>query len=84
MSDTLTDLPNIGPATAGDLARLGITRPSDLKGQDPDGLYSKLCRIDGMPHDICTRDVFAAAISYVNGGDALKWWEFSRRRKESQ
>lgn len=77
----LTDLPNVGPATAGDLACLGIHEPHDLATQDPDDLFQKLYRVDGRSHDICTRDIFAAAIAFVNTGEARPWWEFSRERK---
>jgi predicted flap endonuclease-1-like 5' DNA nuclease len=32
---TLEDIPNVGPAVAADLRRLGITAPADLLGRDP-------------------------------------------------
>lgn len=79
----LTDLPYVGPATAGDLKRLGITRPSDLVDKDPREMYETLCRKDGRPHDICTLDVFASAIYFVNCGKVRPWWEFSRDRKKT-
>ena len=31
----LEDIPNVGPAVAADLRRLGITAPADLLGRDP-------------------------------------------------
>jgi hypothetical protein len=31
----LEDIPNVGPAVAADLRRLGITAPGDLPGRDP-------------------------------------------------
>ncbi|MBI3271482.1 MAG: mitomycin resistance protein [Planctomycetes bacterium] len=77
----LLQLPNVGPATAGDLLRLGITRKEELAGRDPDRLYDALCRIDGAPHDVCLRDVFAALVAFANGGPALPWWSFSAERK---
>jgi predicted flap endonuclease-1-like 5' DNA nuclease len=36
---TLEEIPNVGPAVAADLRRLGITSPADLLGRDPYVLY---------------------------------------------
>ncbi len=77
----LREIPNVGPAIAGDLLRLGIAGRADLVGQDPDALYERLCQMDGPRHDPCVLDVFAAAVSYANGEPAQPWWVFSRRRK---
>lgn len=77
----LQRIPNVGPAIADDLLRLGITDLGALAGQDSDALYERLCRIDGVRHDPCMRDVLAAVVSYANGEPAQPWWLFSRRRK---
>ena len=42
---TLEDIPNVGPAVAADLRRLGITAPTDLLGRNPYAMYDDLCRI---------------------------------------
>lgn len=81
MSDALTSIPNVGPAVARKLGRLGITHPEELRGRDPDALYARLCALDGRRHDPCLLDTFVAAVSYANGGRARAWWEFSRERK---
>jgi hypothetical protein len=39
---TLEDIPNVGPAVAADLRRLGLTAPADLLGRDPYALYEDL------------------------------------------
>jgi Pathogenicity locus len=80
-SRALQQIPNIGPAMAADLIRLGITSSQDLADQNPDVLYTRLCRLDGVRHDPCVHDVFAAAVSFANGGPPEPWWFFSRRRK---
>lgn len=80
----LQRIPNVGPAIADDLLRLGITDLDALAGQDADALYERLCRVDGVRHDPCMRDVFAAVVSYANGEPAQPWWIFSRRRKERE
>jgi hypothetical protein len=77
----LQTLPNIGPAIARKLLRLGIERPEDLRGHDPEALFTRLCALDGYRHDPCLLDTFVAAVSYVNGAPARPWWHYSRLRK---
>lgn len=80
----LCQLPNVGPATAADLVRLGIHRPEDLADQDPDALHRRLAELDGHAHDPCVRDVLEAAIVHVRDGITRPWWFYSRRRKEAE
>ncbi len=77
----LRAIPNVGPAIAGDLIRLGITRLEDVAGRDPDEMYGALCALDGVRHDPCVRDVFAAVVTYANGEEARPWWAFTPARK---
>jgi hypothetical protein len=77
----LIDIPNVGPSVAGDLRRLGISEPARLAGKDPLVLYRKLARLDGAAHDPCLLDTFMAAVEYMEGGPARKWWEYTERRK---
>ena len=77
----LQKIPNIGPAMADDLLRLGISTADDLVDRDPDELYDELCLVDGTRHDPCVRDVFAAAIDFARGGPARPWWHFTPERK---
>jgi len=77
----LQEIPNVGPAIARDLLRLGMTCTADLAGQDSDALYSRLCAIDGVRHDPCVLDTFTAVVAYANGEPAQPWWFFSRQRK---
>ena len=80
MSD-LTSVPNIGPAVARKLRRLGIEEPEDLAGQDGEELFERLCAMDGRRHDPCLLDTFVAAVAFADGGPPRPWWEFSRERK---
>ncbi|MBI3099242.1 MAG: helix-hairpin-helix domain-containing protein [Planctomycetes bacterium] len=80
-ADRLQDIPNVGPATAGDLRRLGITRLEQLARRDPEAMYRALCRKDGRRHDPCLRDVFAAVVYYAKIGRARTWWSFTPERK---
>ena len=77
----LLELPNVGPATALDLVKLGISEPEALAGRSPDRMYEALCKIDGVRHDPCVSDVFAAIVAYANGGPARPWWAYTPERK---
>jgi Pathogenicity locus len=81
--DDLRTLPNIGPAVARKLMRLGIERPADLRGQNPEQLFRRLCDLDGRRHDPCLLDTFVAVVDHANGARALPWWFYSRLRKST-
>ena len=77
----LEDLPNVGPAVAGDLRLLGITRPKQLRGRDPYKLYEKLCRVTGERHDPCMIDAFISVVRFMDGEPAKPWWKYTPQRK---
>lgn len=77
----LTDLPNVGPATAKKFNHIGIKQPNDLKNKDAIQLFKKLCRVSGIEHDHCTADIFMSAVSFMNGNMAKPWWYFTKKRK---
>jgi hypothetical protein len=79
----LRALPNIGPAIAKKLLRLGIEQPDDLRGRDPEQLFRHLCDLDGRRHDPCLLDTFVAAVDHANGAPPRPWWYYSRQRKAS-
>ena len=78
---TLEDIPNVGPAVAADLRRLGITAPADLLGRDPYALYEGLCERTGQRHDPCLLDTFIAAVRYMEGAPKRPWWKYTAERK---
>jgi hypothetical protein len=80
----LRAIPNVGPKIAAELVKLGVTRLEDAAGRDPDEMYHELRAIDAKRHDPCVRDVFAAVVSYADGGPARPWWEFTPERKVQQ
>jgi hypothetical protein len=80
----LQTLPNVGPATAADLIRLGVASVDDLSRRDPRELYDRIGRMDGMAHDPCVLDTYAAAIHAARTGEAVPWWDFSDRRKADE
>lgn len=77
----LEDIPNIGRAVAGDLRRIGIERPQQLRGQDALGLYLTLNRATQQRHDPCMLDTFMAAVDFMNGAPAAPWWHYTAERK---
>jgi hypothetical protein len=76
----LEDIPNVDPAVAADLRRLGITTPAGLPGRDPYALYDDLCRITGQRHDPCLLDTFIAAVWYMAGEPKKPWWKYTAER----
>ena len=78
-----TDIPNIGPAMAGDFRVLGLSQPSDLAGRDPYALYDELCERTGTRHDPCVLDTFIAAVRFMEGSPPLPWWHYTAERKEA-
>jgi Pathogenicity locus len=80
----LRAIPNIGPKMAAELIKLGVMRLEDAVGRDPDEMYIELCAIDAKRHDPCVRDIFAAVVSYAEGGPARPWWEFTPERKAQE
>jgi hypothetical protein len=77
----LEDLPNVGPAAAGDLRLLGIGAPRELRGRDPLALYHALCRASGTRQDPCVLDTLIAVVRFAEGGPALPWWAHTAERK---
>lgn len=80
--EELTDLPNVGRATVGDLRVLGIRSPAQLRGQCACALYELLCRKTGRRHDPCVIDVFLSITSFMNGAPPRPWWTFSAERRK--
>ncbi len=77
----LEQLPNVGPAIAGNLRRIGIAVPDDLVGRDPYDMYDDLCQVTGTRHDPCVLDVFIAAVRFMAGEPATPWWAYTAERK---
>ena len=77
----LEDIPNVGPAVASTLRRLGIRSPGELSGRDPYAMYDELCRLTGQHHDPCLLDTFIAAVRYMEGGPNKPWWKYTAERK---
>ncbi len=79
--ERLEQLPNVGPAIAADLRRIGIGHPRDLRGQDAFALYRRLCEASGRRQDPCVLDTFLAAVDFVAGAPPAPWWRYTAERK---
>jgi Pathogenicity locus len=77
----LEQLPNIGPALAADLRRIGITHPRELCGKDAFALYQQLCAATGARQDPCVLDTFLAATDFMAGAPPAPWWRYTPQRK---
>lgn len=77
----LEQLPNVGPAIAADLRRLGIQRPADLAAHDALALYRALERATGRRQDPCVLDTFMAATDFMRGAPPRRWWAYTAERK---
>lgn len=81
--EKLTDLPNIGPACARDLALIGIRSPRALKGKSPYKLYDRLCEATGVRHDPCMLDTFISVVRFIDGEPPRPWFDFTAERKQT-
>ncbi len=83
MSD-LQRIPGVGPSLESSLHRVGIQAVADLRGRDPERLYSELCRHVGAPVDRCVLYVFRCAVYFASESrhdpELLKWWNWKDER----
>jgi hypothetical protein len=81
----LGDLDSIGPAMLRDFAKLGIATVEQLALAEPDELYERISRLDGVRHDPCVLDTFRCAVAQARDpalpAAQRRWWYWSRLRK---
>ncbi len=81
----LRQIPGVGKSIAEDLWNLGLRQVQDLKGQDAEALYQKLCVQQGTQLDRCMLYVFRCAVYYAStetenrDPELLKWWNWKER-----
>ena len=84
VKEQLTDIPGVGRSIAQDLVNIGIRSVSDLKGKDPEKLYSLSNQYAGVVQDRCLLYVFRTAVYFAEGGRAsekLKWWNWKDKKR---
>ncbi len=76
----LQQIPGVGPSIAGDLWALGMRKPEDLVGQNPEDLYERSCKIQGVRIDRCLLYVYRCAVNYAThrprDPELCKWWNW--------
>ena len=81
--DDLQRIPGVGPSLAQDLRDLGMSCVADLRGQDPEQLYTRLIAQRGVHQDRCVLYVFRCAVYFAETPDPeqarLKWWNWKDR-----
>lgn len=77
-------IPGVGKSIAQDFWNIGLRSLADLKGQDPQELYARLCQYQGMHVDRCVLYVFRCAVYYTSHKNhdpkLLKWWNWKDER----
>ena len=73
-------IPGVGKSIAEDLWNLGLRSVSDLKNQNSEALYTKLCALQRTHVDRCMLYVFRCAVYYASNdvydAELLKWWNW--------
>jgi predicted flap endonuclease-1-like 5' DNA nuclease len=63
--DDLQTIPGVGPSISQDLRELGFHAVADLRGQDPQEMYERLCLRQGQHVDRCVLYVFRCAVYFA-------------------
>lgn len=81
--EDLQRIPGVGKAVARDLWNLGLRSVDDLRGQDPQTLYDRLCALQGGHVDRCMLYTFRCAVYFAStqlpDSELLKWWNWKDR-----
>jgi hypothetical protein len=73
-------IPSVGPRVAEDLWNLGYRSIAELKGENPETMYQKLCTQAGMHVDRCMLYTFRCIVYFASAKKhdpkLLKWWNW--------
>ena len=76
-------VPGVGRTIAQDFWNLGLRRIADLKKQDAQKLYDRLCQYQGAHVDRCMLYVMRCAVYFASATkpkpELLKWWNWKDR-----
>ena len=82
---SLQQIPGIGKKMEADLIKLGVNTVNDLKGENPEQLYDKLCKKVGTKIDRCVLYVFRCAVYFAETKnpepELLKWWNWKDKKE---
>ena len=80
----LQTIPGVGKTIAEDFWNLGLRKVADLKRQNPEKLYDRLCKLQGTQGDRCMLYVMRCAVYFAATKtpkpDLLKWWNWKNRK----
>ena len=86
-SKQFQQIPGVGPAVAADLWSLGLRSVDELRGEDPEALYERLCDLQGVRVDRCMLYVLRCAVYFAShpepDPELLKWWNWKDRPSAS-
>ena len=75
---SLRIIPGVGPKLAQIFFDIGITGISDLKGKNPEELYSHICAKHGIQVDRCVLYVCRSSVYFAEtetpDPEKLQWW----------
>jgi Pathogenicity locus len=73
-------IPGVGKTIAEDFWNLGLRKVADLKRQNPQKLYERLCKFQKSKGDRCMLYVMRCAVYFASTkkpkSDLLKWWNW--------
>ena len=73
-------IPGVGDKIAQDLWNIGYRSVQELRGQDPEEMYQRLCEYQGTHVDRCMLYVFRCAVYFASNEEhdpeLLKWWNW--------
>ena len=76
-------IPGVGESISQDFWNLGLRRVADLKKQDPQKLYDRLCEHQGTHVDRCMLYVMRCSVYFASTTkpkpELLKWWNWKDR-----
>jgi len=79
-SKDLEQIPGVGKRIAQEMQNIGIHSIVQLKDQDPQKLYQKLCDFKATPVDRCMLYLLRCAVYYASNTEhdpeLLKWWNW--------
>jgi len=80
----LRKIPGVGKSIAQDLLNLGYRSVQDLRDQNAEEMYQRLCEYQGVHVDRCMLYVFRCAVYYASNNEhdpeLLKWWNWKDAR----
>ena len=80
----LRRIPGVGKETEKDLLALGYTTIESLRDQDPEEIYRRDCRRQGVTIDRCQLYVYRCAVYFAStehlDPEKLQWWKWRNIR----